>query len=208
MPHDPKDSDAIPEDGLSEYMDNLMSPEERADFDQRLNSDQELKAEYEGMENAREALRRLPDPQVPQGFLEGVHDRIKPRRRASDVGARTAERRMPYETTLSILLFVTLVVVYIVTFGGGTKDHLVPVDPRTYVSAPKLDTALNRLGDVVTKPLAHGLRYELVVGPEAYPKLLVLVTGEPRLTIKRHVELDDGRYRVDLFLRAPLTPSP
>jgi len=208
MPHDPKDTEAIPDDGLSEYMDNLMSPEDRAEFDQRLSSDEALKAQYEGMENTVEALRRLPDPQIPQGFLEGVHERVRPRRRASDVGTRSAERRMPYETTLSILLFVTFVVVYFLTLGGGPKNQLVPVDPRTHVAAPQLDTALNRLGECVAKPLAHGRRYDIVVEQEAYPKLLELVKSESRLTIKRQVELENGRHQVELFLRVPLTRSP
>ena len=58
------------------YLDNELSVEEKAQFEEYLANDPAAKTECESMQNIMACFRELPDQPLPDGFSDLIHDRL------------------------------------------------------------------------------------------------------------------------------------
>jgi anti-sigma factor RsiW len=65
--------DALDLDALSAYLDGELTDDERAAVDARLEQSAEWREELAEVRAARDALRGLPERDVPAGFWDAVH---------------------------------------------------------------------------------------------------------------------------------------
>jgi anti-sigma factor RsiW len=110
-----KRSDTIPfPDGirLSEYLDDALDPQTRAQFEASMARDPSLRHEVDSLRDTISILQHLPTEGAPPGLVGRVRARTRPRFCASQIGYIPEVARFPFEAAFNILLIAVLLGFY------------------------------------------------------------------------------------------------
>ncbi len=104
---------------LTAYLDDELTPDERAALEEELDRDADLRAELESLRATASALRNLGAPQAPEAFVREVETRIRVRSRGRFFDEDPLYRsRLPYELFAAVLLVMLGALLY---YGDPTQ---------------------------------------------------------------------------------------
>lgn len=110
-----KRPDTIPfPDGirLSEYLDDALDPQTRAQFEASMARDPSLRYEVDSLQDTISILQHLPTEGAPPELVDRVRARTRPGFRASPIGYIPEVARFPFEAAFNILLLAVLLGLY------------------------------------------------------------------------------------------------
>ena len=103
------------------YLDGDLSADERAEFDERLDSDPDFAKAWENFSDVMGAVHNLPFEFAPDDFVDRVKGRIRTRSRGRFFAEEYLYRtRMPYEV-VCIVMIIVMVAAYL--FMGTPPDQ-------------------------------------------------------------------------------------
>lgn len=104
---------------LTAYLDDELTPDERAALEDELARDPDLRDELESLRATASALRNLGAPQAPEAFVREVETRIRVRSRGRFFDEDPLYRsRLPYELFAAVLLVMLGALLY---YGDPTQ---------------------------------------------------------------------------------------
>lgn len=128
------DDNEDPKPLFSAAVDGEMTDREAADFEQRLEEDPELRADYEEFESFVDDLQNLPRKSAPDGFADDVRDQIRRRSHGRFFAPDnlTYARRPPQELA-AVAMLVIMASAYLAF--GLSMDRTIdsPAEPRLEV---------------------------------------------------------------------------
>lgn len=116
------------------YFEGELTPQERAEFDARLESEPDFARAYEEFVTIMGGLRSLPFEFAPDDFVERVQSRIRTRSKGRFFAENYLYRsRIPYEV-IAIVMIAIMAAAYMMmdpsTDGGLLRDDLKVQSPK------------------------------------------------------------------------------
>jgi hypothetical protein len=150
-------------DKFSPLLDGELSPEERAEVEQALSEDADLLRELDGLKRVDDLYRALPRAAAPDGFEEGVKEKLRSKVRTFS-GAPRRLRRLAPALAAAVVLVSAVTLVWFQTQSGrlGAFDVASQRSLKQALEAPETRAAGQRLEAPKSSPPAG-----LVAGTEA-----------------------------------------
>jgi len=186
-------------DRFRAYLDDELTPAERAAFEAEVAASPALGAEFEDYRRTVELLRALPAPEPPERFAERVEGRIRRRSRGRYFSLDT-RLRLPYEATIILALLATMLVMFLSAAPIVERPPLAGpcAEPAVAAELERVAAALTPWGDVTARA---DCRVDVVVAAAKATDLLqALGRGWPAWVVERVGETETGAVR---FLLSP-----
>ena len=140
---------------LSAYIDGELAPETRAELEDRMEREPELRQQLEGLRQTVALVRGLPQVEAPRHFLitpamvaDAAPQRESGKRRSRSIFHRWLAPALSFATAVSTLL---LAITLATSFLGGQTDQLAspfePTEPVGVAEIPEVDPAPEETGD-------------------------------------------------------------
>lgn len=115
-----------PNADLSAYLDGVLSPDESAAFEARLDEDPETREELDGMRRLLGALSGLPEVEAPPDLYEQVRRKLR-RKPMSPEGWLTGMVTLPFQV-LSLVVILAAAAIFLMS--ELDREHQVVEDER------------------------------------------------------------------------------